>query len=42
MIPTLDNAFEALRNGVRKVIIGNAEQLSDLLKGKTGTAIINE
>lgn len=42
MIPKLDNAFEALRNGVRKVIIGNAEQLSDLLKGKTGTAIINE
>lgn len=42
MIPKLDNAFEALNNGVRKVIIGNAEQLSELLLGKTGTAIINE
>lgn len=39
MIPKLDNAFAALNKGVRKVLIGKAEQLVDLTEGKTGTAI---
>jgi len=42
MIPKLDNAFTALNNGVTKVIIGKAENLTNLVAGKTGTAIINE
>ena len=42
MIPKLDNAFNALRHGVHKVIIGQAEKLPDLIAGKTGTAIVNE
>ena len=42
MIPKLDNAFSALNNGVKKVIIGKAEQLSDLIKGTAGTSITNE
>ena len=41
MIPKLDNAFSALNNGVKKVIIGKAEQLSLLIDGKTGTTIVN-
>ena len=40
MIPKLDNAFAALNSGVDKVIIGKAEQLQQLVSGKTGTAII--
>ena len=39
MIPKLDNAFSALNSGVRKVIIGKAEQLHELISGTTGTAI---
>jgi acetylglutamate kinase len=39
MIPKLDNAFSALNNGVAKVIIGKADQLSDLISGQTGTSI---
>jgi acetylglutamate kinase len=42
MIPKLDNAFAAINSGVSKVIIGKAEQLSDLIKGKAGTTIVNE
>ena len=42
MIPKLDNAFTALGGGVNKVIIGKAENLKDLIKGTTGTSIINE
>ncbi len=42
MIPKLDNAFTALRSGVRKVIIGRAEELPLLLAGKAGTTIVNE
>jgi acetylglutamate kinase len=42
MLPKLDNAFSAINNGVKKVIIGNAEELQDLLEGKKGTTIINE
>jgi acetylglutamate kinase len=39
MIPKLDNAFAALNNGVEKVIIGKAEQLQELISGKSGTII---
>jgi acetylglutamate kinase len=42
MIPKLDNAFAALSKGVRKVIIGKAEQLTDLITGKAGTSIVHE
>ena len=42
MIPKLDNAFAALDSGVKKVIIGKADHLSDLLKGKAGTTISND
>ncbi len=42
MIPKLDNAFQALNNGVKKVIIGNAENLNELINGTAGTSIVNE
>ncbi|HEY6900504.1 MAG TPA: acetylglutamate kinase [Puia sp.] len=42
MIPKLDNAFAALRSGVKKVIIGKAEELPSLLTGATGTTILHE
>jgi acetylglutamate kinase len=42
MIPKLDNAFAALNSGVKKVIIGKAENLYQLLTGTSGTTIVNE
>lgn len=39
MIPKLDNAFTAIRCGVKKVIIGKAEQLAELITGNAGTTI---
>lgn len=42
MIPKLDNAFEALKSGVKKVIIGKAEKLDQLMNGHSGTSIIHE
>jgi len=42
MIPKLDNAFAALNSGVSKVIIGKAENLKELVKGTSGTTIVNE
>ncbi|MFZ9386776.1 MAG: acetylglutamate kinase [Chitinophagaceae bacterium] len=42
MIPKLDNAFTALDRGVRKVVIGRAEKLPELLEGKAGTSIVHE
>lgn len=42
MIPKLDNAFAALHSGVKKVIIGKAEQLNELINGQSGTNIVNE
>jgi len=42
MIPKLDNAFTALGSGVKKVIIGRAEDLKKLIAGEAGTTIINE
>jgi acetylglutamate kinase len=42
MIPKLDNAFAALNSGVKKVIIGKAEQLEELINGQSGTNIVND
>ncbi len=42
MIPKLDNAFSALKNGVNKVLIGKAENLKLLIQGSSGTAIVND
>jgi len=42
MIPKLDNAFTALNSGVKRVIIGKAEQLKELVNGQTGTNIVNK
>jgi acetylglutamate kinase len=42
MLPKLDNAFAALNNGVKRVIIGQAENLEQLVSGNSGTTIVNE
>jgi len=42
MIPKLDNAFAALDSGVKKVIIGKAELLKQLINGESGTTISDE
>ncbi len=42
MIPKIDNAFAALESGVKKVIIGKAGELSQLISGSSGTSIANE
>ena len=42
MIPKLDNAFSALKNGVNKVIIGKAEEIQQLLSGDKGTSISHD
>jgi len=42
MIPKLDNAFAALNSGVDEVVIGKAENLTELIAGTSGTAITNE
>lgn len=39
MIPKLDNAFAALKSGVQKVVIGKAENLSQLINGQSGTTL---
>jgi len=39
MIPKMDNAFAAISGGVKEVIIGNAEELGELVKGTSGTSI---
>lgn len=39
MIPKLDNAFAALRRGVQQVRIGQAEHLTELIAGQTGTVV---
>jgi acetylglutamate kinase len=41
MIPKLDNAFEALQQGVKEVTIGNAEELKGLISHSSGTKISN-
>ena len=35
------NAFAALKEGVKQVIIGHAADLADLIKGSAGTTITN-
>jgi acetylglutamate kinase len=40
MIPKLDNAFAAIRQGVHRVVLGRAEQLTQLIAGQTGTTIV--
>ena len=42
MIPKLDNAFAAISSGVKKVIIGKAEEIKLLIEGQKGTSISNE
>ena len=42
MIPKLDNAFTALTSGVKRVTIGKAEDLKELINGQRGTNIVNE
>jgi len=42
MIPKLDNAFAALDAGVKRVVIGKAEHLPKMVKGTSGTSIIND
>jgi acetylglutamate kinase len=42
MIPKIDNAFAALNSGVKKVIIGKAEDLTSLINNSSGTKITNE
>lgn len=39
MIPKLDNAFAAIRAGVRKVIICDADDLAEAVEGSAGTTI---
>lgn len=39
MIPKLDNAFAAINKGVRRVVIGKAEELAQLIEGSKGTSI---
>lgn len=40
MVPKIDNAFQALDNGVKSVIIGRAEKMNELINGTNGTTII--
>ncbi len=39
ILPKIDNAFDALNSGVKKVIIGNSNDLLQLVKGESGTKI---
>jgi acetylglutamate kinase len=39
MIPKLENAFAAIDEGVHRVVIGHASELSHLVDGKSGTHI---
>ena len=39
MIPKLDNALEAVAQGVQKVVIGHADELAGLISGQSGTSI---
>jgi acetylglutamate kinase len=39
MIPKLENAFQAAINGVGRVVVGNANELPNILLGQTGTQV---
>lgn len=40
ILPKIDNAFDAINNGVQKVVIGNSDRLITLVNGRSGTKII--
>lgn len=40
ILPKIDNAFDAVNNGVQEVVIGNSNSLLQLAKGEGGTKII--
>lgn len=40
ILPKIDNAFDAVNNGVQEVVIGNSNSLLQLVKGEGGTKII--
>ena len=40
ILPKIDNAFDTINNGVNKVIIGNSNDLLQLINNKSGTKII--
>ena len=40
ILPKIDNAFDAVKNGVQEVAIGNSNALLQLIKGESGTKII--
>jgi acetylglutamate kinase len=42
MLPKLDNAFSALDSGVKRVVVGKAEELTQLITGEKGTSIRND
>jgi acetylglutamate kinase len=39
MIPKIDNALQAVANGVHKVTLGHANELNEIIKGEAGTTI---
>ena len=41
ILPKIDNAFDAVNNGVQEVVIGNSNSLLQLVKGERGTKIIS-
>lgn len=42
MIPKIDNAFAALNNGVKDVVIGNAGDLNQLIFQQAGSSVVHE
>jgi len=40
ILPKIDNAFDAINNGVENVVIGNSTSLRELINGNSGTKII--
>lgn len=40
MVPKLQNALAAVSSGVKKVVIGDAAELADIMLGKAGTSIV--
>lgn len=40
ILPKIDNALDAIKKGVRDVVIGNSENLTGLVNNKSGTKII--
>ena len=39
ILPKIDNAFDALRSGVAKIVIGNSSELTALINGTRGTLL---